>query len=389
MSSDYSPLVSKLRSLFPAAGDGVIPLHAPSFHGKEKDYLLECIDSTFVSSVGAFVDRAEQLLAQTTGATHAVACVNGTSALHLCLHAAGVAHDDLVLTQAFTFVATANAIAYTGAAPVFADIDRATLSLAPAAVEDFLTTQCERRSDGQMVHRASQRRIAACVPMHSFGFVADLDGLLDVCRRFDIALIEDAAESLGSTYKGNHAGTRGVMGALSFNGNKIVTAGGGGMILTGDEALARRLKHLSTQAKVPHRWEYRHDSVGFNYRMPNLNAALLCAQMEQLPAYLERKRALASQYATLLADSPLTFMEAPAGQSPNFWLCCALLESQEARDDFLAAANGAKLITRPAWELLCDLPIYRDAVCHGDLPVSRDIQRRIVNLPSSPHHFDD
>jgi len=314
--------------------------------------------------------------------------VNGTSALHLCLNAAGVGRDDLVLTQAFSFVATANAISYTGAAPVFLDIDRSTLGLAPSAVEEFMSSECERDQTGAWVHRASKRRIAACVPMHSFGFVADLDGLAEVCRRYGLPLIEDAAESLGSTYKDTHSGTVGVMGALSFNGNKIVTAGGGGMILTSDEALATRLKHLSTQAKMPHRWEYRHDSIGFNYRMPNLNAALLCAQMEQLPEYLTRKKELAGRYATLLRESPLSFINAPREQSPNFWLCCALLEDQEQRDAFLADANGAKFICRPAWELLCDLPIYDDAIRHGEFPISRDIQRRIVNLPSSPHHFD-
>ena len=389
MSPDFTPLVSDLRAMFPGAGAGVIPLHAPAFRGKEREYLLECVESTFVSSVGAFVDRAEEVLAAHTGAAYAVACVNGTSALHLCLVAAGVRSGDLVLTQAFSFVATANAIAYTGATPAFLDIDRETLGLSPAAVAEFMANECERDAKGDWIHRASRRRVSACVPMHSFGFVADLDGLAKVCREFDLALVEDAAESLGSTYKDVHSGTVGVMGALSFNGNKIVTAGGGGMILTNDEALAKRLKHLSTQAKMPHKWEYRHDSIGYNYRMPNLNAALLCAQMEQLPSYLARKRALASQYAALLDDTPLSFCNAPAGQSPNFWLCCALLENGEQRDAFLATANAAKLICRPAWELLSELPIYDHAIQHGTLPVSRDIQARIVNLPSSPHHFDD
>ena len=389
MSSDFTQVVSDLRSLFPSASAGVIPLHAPAFRGNEREYLMACVDSTFVSSVGAFVDRAEQLLAAQTGAGYAVACVNGTSALHLSLVAAGVTRGDLVLTQPFSFVATANASAYTGATPAFLDIDRVTLGLSPTAVEEFMTTECERDANGDWIHRASKRRVSACVPMHSFGFVAEIDRLAEVCREFDLALIEDAAESLGSTYKDVHSGTVGVMGALSFNGNKIVTAGGGGMILTSDEALAKRLKHLSTQAKMPHKWEYRHDSVGYNYRMPNLNAALLCAQMEQLPGYLARKRALASQYGALLKDTPLSFLDAPPGQSPNFWLCCALLENREIRDSFLAAANAAKLICRPAWELLSDLPIFDHAIQHGALPISRDIQSRIVNLPSSPHHFDD
>ena len=389
MRPDFSQEIATIRDLFPGANGATIPLHAPRFGDEERAYVLECIESTFVSSVGAFVDRAERALADFTGARHAVACVNGTSALHLALRLAGVGPDDLVVTQAFTFVATANAIHYCGAAPAFCDIAEHTRALDPEAVDAFLSRACTRNTAGEPIHTASGRRIAACVPMHTYGFCADMPALQRVCEAHGVPIVEDAAESLGSRIGARHSGTFGQMGAVSFNGNKIVTAGGGGMLLTDDPALARRAKHLTTQAKVPHAWAFRHDEIGFNYRMPNLNAALLCAQMRRLDAILAIKRDLAETYARSLANSQLSLLTDPAGQSSNYWLCAAMTESQEARDAFLDQANAHKIQARPAWDLMVDLPMFAGSVVHGDLPVSRDTQRRLVNLPSSPHHFQE
>lgn len=290
--------------------DEFIPLHAPIFSGNEKRYVEETIDSTFVSSVGAFVDRFENEMASYTGSPKAVAAVNGTAALHMALKLVGVQPNDLVITQPLSFIATCNAISYCGASPVFIDVDRRTLGLSPVALEQWLQENAFVADDLVCRHRADQRAIRACVPMHTFGHPADLDGLSEVCQRWHIPLIEDAAESLGSFYKGRHTGTLGVVGTLSFNGNKIITTGGGGMILTNAE-LGKRAKHLTTTAKIPHPYEFIHDEVGYNYRLPNLNAALGCAQLEQLETFVQAKRALAKSYQELLAGSSLQFVAEP------------------------------------------------------------------------------
>ncbi|MDX1754693.1 MAG: LegC family aminotransferase [Marinobacter sp.] len=361
--------------------DEFIPLHAPVFAGREKQYVSETIDSTFVSSVGHFVSDFEDRVADYTGSPGAVATVNGTAALQVALVMAGVGSGDLVITQPMTFVATCNAIHYCGADPVFVDIDAGNLGLSPAAVERWLECHCHTDQAGVIRHSESGRRVAACVPMHTFGHPADLDGLAQVSERWNLAMVEDAAESLGSFYRGRHTGTFGLLGALSFNGNKIITTGGGGMILA-DSDFADRARHLTTTAKVAHPYEYVHDEVGFNYRMPNLNAALGVAQMEQLEAFIAEKRQLASEYQALLSDTELTFVAEPEGCRSNYWLNAVLCPSRRARDELLASTNDEGVMTRPAWRLMCDLRIYADCL-RDDLTVARDVVDRLVNLPSS------
>lgn len=364
-----------------------IPLHAPVFKGQESGYVQETIASTFVSSVGAFVDRFEKDAAAYTGAARAVATVNGTAALHAALLLAGVQRDELVITQALTFVATCNAIAYCGAQPVFVDVDRHTLGMSPAALEAWLQAHARLDADGNCRSKDGDRRIAACLPMHTFGHPADLDGLVSVCERWSLPLVEDAAESLGSLYRGKHTGSFGLLGTLSFNGNKIITTGGGGMILT-NEALGARAKHLTTTAKRPHPFEYVHDEIGFNYRLPNLNAALGCAQFEQLEHFIASKRELASRYAAHLEGSELIFVQEPEHCRSNYWLNAVICPSRERRDFLLQASNAANVMTRPIWQLMCDLPAY--AHCsHDGLEQSRWLADRIVNLPSSvlPEHL--
>lgn len=364
-----------------------IPLHAPVFKGQELGYVQETIASTFVSSVGAFVDRFEKDAAAYTGAARAVATVNGTAALHAALLLAGVQRDELVITQALTFVATCNAIAYCGAQPVFVDVDRHTLGMSPASLEAWLQAHARLDADGNCRSKDGDRRIAACLPMHTFGHPADLDGLVSVCERWNLPLVEDAAESLGSLYRGKHTGSFGLLGTLSFNGNKIITTGGGGMILT-NEALGARAKHLTTTAKRPHPFEYVHDEIGFNYRLPNLNAALGCAQFEQLEHFIASKRELASRYAAHLEGSELIFVQEPEHCRSNYWLNAVICPSREMRDFLLQASNAANVMTRPIWQLMCDLPTY--AHCsHDGLEQSRWLADRIVNLPSSvlPEHL--
>ncbi|MDU9410467.1 LegC family aminotransferase [Pseudomonas sp. zfem001] len=364
-----------------------IPLHAPAFKGQESGYVQEAIESTFVSSVGAFVDRFEKDAAAYTGAARAVATVNGTAALHAALLLAGVQRDELVITQALTFVATCNAIAYCGAQPVFVDVDQYTLGMSPTALDGWLQAHARLDADGNCRSKDSDRRIAACLPMHTFGHPADLDGLVRVCEQWNLPLVEDAAESLGSLYRGKHTGSFGLLGTLSFNGNKIITTGGGGMILT-NEALGARAKHLTTTAKRPHPFEYVHDEVGFNYRLPNLNAALGCAQLEQLEHFIASKRELASRYAAHLEGSELIFVQEPEHCRSNYWLNAVICPSRERRDLLLQASNAANVMTRPIWQLMCDLPAY--AHCsHDGLQQSRWLADRIVNLPSSvlPEHL--
>ncbi|WP_289102327.1 LegC family aminotransferase [uncultured Marinobacter sp.] len=358
-----------------------IPLHAPVFPGREKEYVADTIESTFVSSVGAYVDRFERDMADYTGSPKAVATVNGTAALHVALKLAGVESGDLVITQPLTFVATCNAIAYCNAEPVFIDVDRDTLGLSAKALEAWLDEHARLDSVGVCRTRADNKVIRACVPMHTFGHPADLDGLVSVTSRWKIALVEDAAESLGSFYKGKHTGTFGALGTLSFNGNKIMTTGGGGMILTG-EALAVRAKHLTTTAKKPHAFEYIHDELGYNYRLPNLNAALGCAQLEQLETFIEAKRALAAAYEEVFSGTDLEFVKEPAECRSNYWLNAVICEDKAHRDELLETTNQQGVMTRPIWALMNHLAMYQSCR-RGDLSNSEWLEARVVNLPSS------
>jgi perosamine synthetase len=367
-------------------GPRPVALHEPRFGGNEAAYLKECLDSTFVSSVGKFVDRFEAELAAYTGARHAVAVMNGTAALHVAMRLAGVQPDDEVLIPALTFVATACAVRYCGAVPHFVDSEERTLGVNIEALRDYLQSATELRA-GHCVNRSSGRVIRALVPMHVFGHPMDIEAALALARDFHLVLIEDAAESLGSTVHGRHTGTFGLMGTLSFNGNKTVTTGGGGAILSDDTELARRAKHLTTTAKVPHRWEYQHDEVGYNYRMPNLNAALGCAQLEQLDGFIAAKRRLFERYRTAFAHvAQVRLLSEPIGTRSNYWLQTLLLDESAAaqRDWILAATNDAGLMTRPVWTLMHRLKPYRDCP-RMNLSTAESLARRIINIPSSSH----
>ena len=376
----FSDIVSFIHSLF--GTDEFVPLHAPLFIGNEKKYLAECIDTTFVSSVGKFVDRFEELVACYTGSKRAVVCVSGTNALHMGMLLVGVERDDEVLTQALTFIATCNAISYIGAHPVFLDVDRDTLGLSPLAVKRWLSTHAEVR-DGQCYNKKTGRRIKACVPMHTFGHPMKIDELSAVCNEYHIELVEDAAESIGSFYKGRHTGTFGRVGAISFNGNKTITTGGGGMLLFQDEELARLAKHLTTQAKVPHRWAFVHDLIGYNYRMPNINAALGCAQMENLDRYVSNKRETAERYREFFSRIPdVEFVVEPANSRSNYWLNAVLLKDRRAQQSFLEYTNDHGVMTRPVWELMNRLEMFRGCETDG-LENTVWLEERIVNIPSS------
>lgn len=358
-----------------------IPLHEPRFIGNEKKYLNECIDSTFVSSVGKFVDQFEAEFARTVGAKYAVATVNGTAALHISLILAGVERDDFVITQPLTFIATANAISYIGAKPVFLDVDLDTMGLSPTAMRTFLEKHCVL-SDGKCLNRSSGKTIKACVPMHTFGHPCRIDEIKALCDEWHIALVEDAAESLGSYYKEKHTGTFGTLGAFSFNGNKIITSGGGGVIVTNDEGLAKRAKHITTTAKIPHKWEYVHDEIGYNYRLPNINAALLCAQLEQLEGFLESKRMLAAEYKEFFTAQNIRFVEEPKESRSNYWLNAILLDNLEQRNAFLEYTNSNGVMTRPIWALMNKLEMFNDCQ-RDDLKNSLFLEERVVNIPSS------
>ncbi|MEI7676512.1 MAG: LegC family aminotransferase [Bacteroidales bacterium] len=358
-----------------------VGLHEPRFAGNEKQYVADCIDSTFVSSVGKYVDRFEQMVEEYTGCAKAVACVNGTNSLHLALTMVGVERNDEVLTQALTFIATANAISYCGAIPVFLDVEIDTMGLSPDAVRIFLEKNGEKRGEFTY-NKTTGRRIKACVPMHTFGHAVRMDELVAVCGEYNISLIEDAAESLGSYYNGKHTGTIAEIGILSFNGNKTITTGGGGMLLFKDKALGMHAKHLTTQAKVPHRWEFAHDEIGYNYRMPNLNAALGCAQMEQLPLFLEKKKVLAALYQQFFEKQNIRFVSAPAHSDSNYWLNAVILKDVEERDAFLNATNDNGVMTRPIWRLMNRLPMFANCQT-DDLENSVWLEERVVNIPSS------
>lgn len=375
----YQPVIDFIKHTF--GTKDFIPLHAPIFQGNEKKYVMETLDSTFVSSVGIFVDKAEQMMAEISQTKKAVAVVNGTSGLQIAMQLAGVQRGEEVLTQALTFVATANAIHYTGAEPVFLDVDYDTMGLSAKAVSEFLQEFGEKRENGTF-NKKTNKRIAACVPMHTFGFPVHLDELMAVCNEWNIPVVEDAAESLGSYYKGKHTGSFGALGVFSFNGNKIVTCGGGGMIVTQNEEVGKLGKHLTTTAKVPHPYEYVHDHVGYNFRMPNLNAALVCAQLEQLDAFLANKRALAHEYAEFFAGQNFIFRKELENTQANYWLMCVELENLEERNVFLKATNEAKTMTRPIWQLMYRLPMYQH--CYRDAQKNAEfLEERIVNIPSS------
>lgn len=361
--------------------EGFIPLHRPVFEGNERQYLVDCIDSNFVSSVGARVTEFEQQVATFTGARFAVATVNGTAALHVALELAGVERDDEVITQALTFIATCNALSYTGAHPVFVDVDRDTMSMSPDALRRFLELHAESR-EGQLWNKTSGRRIVACVPMHTFGLPGRIEEIAQICEAWGLVLVEDAAESLGSYVGKRHTGTFGQLGTLSFNGNKIITTGGGGMIITNDEELAKRAKHLTTTAKVPHPYEFVHDQVGYNYRLPNLNAALGCAQMERLPEFLRIKAQVATRYSAFFDSIGVTFARPREGAQANFWLNAIVLDSLEERDAFLSYTNSKDVMTRPIWRLMTSLEMFRHCQ-HDGLKNSSWLEERVVNIPSS------
>jgi perosamine synthetase len=365
-------------------GEGPLALHEPSFNGNEWAYIKECLDSNFVSSVGKFVDRFEDDLASFTGAKRAVAVVNGTAALHVALILAGVETGEEVLLPALTFIATANAVTYCQATPHFVDCEERSLGMDAVALREYLSKITEIRN-GQCVNRKTGRIIRAMVPMHTFGHPVDIDALLAIAHDFHLKLIEDAAESLGSTVGGQHTGTFGLMSALSFNGNKTITTGGGGAILTNDIGLGKRAKHITTTAKLPHRWNFMHDEVGYNYRLPNLNAALGCAQLEQLPAFLRDKRRLFKQYQAAFAYVPgVRLVAEPSGSRSNYWLQTLLLDTANAeqRDAVLNATNDVGLMTRPIWALLNRLPMYSNAP-KAPLPVAESLEHRVINIPSS------
>lgn len=378
INAEYQDIVSFIKGQFP--NKDFITLHEPVFIGKEREYVIDAIDSTFVSSVGVYVNRFEEMMASITGAKYAIAIVNGTNALHLALLLAGVKQQEEVISQALTFIATANAISYIGATPVFIDVDKDTMGMSPKALSDFLEARAELRSDGAY-NKKTGKRIAACVPMHTFGLPCRIDEISAICERWKIELVEDSAESLGSYYKNKHTGVFGTVGVFSFNGNKTVTCGGGGAIITNDEALAKQAKHLSTQAKVPHKWDFVHDEIGYNYRMPNLNAALACAQLEQLDLFIENKRELASAYRSFLENTEIEFVTEPLNAKANYWLNAIVLSDLSERNKFLEYANANGVMTRPVWELMNRLPMFQH--CETDeLTNSKWLADRVVNIPS-------
>jgi aminotransferase in exopolysaccharide biosynthesis len=383
---DYNSVVEFIKSQFP--DKEFIPLHEPKFNGREREYVMDAIDSTFVSSVGAYVTRFEKMMANIAGTKYAVATVNGTSALHMALLVSGVKKNDLVISQALTFIATCNPVRYTGASPVFVDVDLDTMGMSPLALERWLQENCiidvdpDTEKKGSFSKETGQR-VAAVLPMHSFGHPCHIEQIKEICDKYHIPLIEDAAESLGSYYNGKHTGSFGKMGIFSFNGNKTVTCGGGGAIVTDDEEKANLAKHLTTQAKQPHIWEFNHDQIGYNYRMPNLNAALACAQLEQLEAFITNKRKLAGKYEKLFSDfSDIDFKKEPAGAKSNYWLNTIQLNNLEERNAFLQLSNEKGVMTRPAWTLMNKLPMFKHAL-HDGLKNSEFLAERLINIPSS------
>lgn len=372
-------LINFIRSKFNT--EDFIPLHVPLFKGNEKKYLEDCIDSTYVSSIGAYVDRFENLMNSITQTKKTTAVVNGTAGLQVALRLVGVKKNDEVITQALTFVATANAIAYNNAYPVFLDVDLDTMGLSPIAVSNFLEENGDLKEDG-CYNKKTRRKIAACMPMHTFGFPVHLEELIAVCNKWNIPIVEDAAESLGSEYKGKPTGGFGKVGAFSFNGNKIVTSGGGGAIVTNSTDIGEKAKFLTTTAKEPHPFEYVHNELGYNFRMPNVNAALACAQLEQLDGFLEIKRNLANDYEAFFRNKGIKFRTETKNTKANYWLMCVELENKKERDTFLKTTNNLNVMTRPIWQLMFRLPMYKDCI-KDNQKNALFLEERIVNIPSS------
>jgi aminotransferase in exopolysaccharide biosynthesis len=377
----FTEIVQFIRALFNLPTE-FIPLHVPCFKGNEKRYLEECIDTTFVSSVGEFVNRFEDKIATYTGVQKTVSCVNGTNALHLALKLVGVNPETEVLTQSLTFIATSNAIRYCGAMPVFLDVDMDTMGLSPNALLEFLKNETFLNNHNKLINKKTNRIISACVPVHTFGNPCRIDEIVEICSQFKIPVVEDAAESLGSSFKGKHTGAFGLIGVLSFNGNKIITTGGGGMLLFHDNELANKAKHLTMQAKIPHLWEFVHDEIGYNYRMPNINAAIGMAQFELLERFLVSKREIANQYHQFFKKLGIPHVAEPENAKSNYWLNCILLENKEERNAFLKFSNENGIMTRPAWQLMNKLEMFKK--CQTDeLKIASELADRLVNLPSS------
>ncbi|XOV79206.1 MAG: LegC family aminotransferase [Aestuariibacter sp.] len=379
--STTNQLIAFVRDVYHSSD--FIPLHAPVFAGNEKSYVADTLESTFVSSVGKYVDEFERKVEDFTGSTKAIATVNGTAALHTALYLAGVKPGDLVITQALTFVATCNALYHMGAKPVFVDVERDTLGLCPAALETYLEDNAELDAEGQCVHKSTRSPIKAVVPMHTFGHPVRLDEVQSVCEKWGVTLVEDTAESLGSFYKGRHTGTFGDFAALSFNGNKIITTGGGGMVLCQEPDAGERARYITTTAKVPHEWEFYHDEPGFNYRLPNLNAALGCAQMETLTQYLSKKRQLAQEYMAFFEKTEYQFVKEPQDCQSNYWLNAVICQDKESSQRLLRITNDNGIMTRPVWKLMHKLPMYAECF-RGPLVNSEWLEHRLVNIPSSP-----
>jgi aminotransferase in exopolysaccharide biosynthesis len=375
----YKSITDYIKTLFP--GKDFIPLHAPVFQGNEKKYLNDCIDTTYVSYVGAYVTRFEEMMCQYTGAKHAVAIVNGTCALQVALQVAGVRPGDEVITQAASFVASANAIVFAQGTPVFIDSDKLTLGMSAEKLEEFLAKNCRLDDNGNCINITTGKCIKACVPMHVFGHPVHIDKILSICQKYNIVVVEDAAESLGSFFNNQHTGTFGLLGILSFNGNKIVTTGGGGMILTNNEALAKRAKHITTTAKIPHPWEFTHDESGYNFRLTNVNAAIGCAQMERIHEFVENKRELALLYRNFFANINLSFYTEPENCQSNYWLNLLFLKDRAERDEFLKFANDNGVMSRPLWTLMNKLPMFQHCQT-TNLDNAQWIEDRGVNIPS-------
>lgn len=375
----YEKVVDFIQDLYKTTD--FIPLHVPRFIGNEKKYVSDAIDSTFVSSVGTYVNRFEKEFAEYTTANFAIATVNGTSALHTSLLVVGVEKNTEVITQSLTFVATCNAISYIGAVPNFVDVDKDTMGLSPSILEKYLNEIVVMKK-GVCYNKQTNRKISACVPMHTFGHACRIDEIVDICDAYNIPVVEDAAEALGSTYKGKALGTFGKVAAFSFNGNKIITAGGGGAIVTNDVDLAKKAKHLTTTAKVPHAYKYEHDMVGYNYRMPNLNAALLVAQLEQLDVFLERKKNLVKKYAAFFEKLSIEFIKEPLKGKSNYWLMTLIMKNEEERERFLEQTNKKGVMTRPIWGLMNELEMFKECP-KGNLSNSKWLEQRVVNIPSS------
>lgn len=375
----FKDTIEFVKTLYP--NKNFIGLHEPIFSGHEKKYVNDAIDSTFVSSVGQYVNEFEKKFAEYTKAPYSIVTGNGTSAIHAALHLLDVKPNDEVITQALTFVATANAISYCYAHPVFVDSDPKNLGLSVESLRSFLEENAVVENN-QCINKKTKRVIKACVPMHVFGHPVKIDEIVALCDKYCIPVLEDAAESVGSLYKDKHTGLFGKVGVFSFNGNKIITSGGGGLIVTKDAALGKRAKHITTTAKVPHKWNFFHDEMGFNYRMPNLNAALICAQLERLESFVEDKRRTAAAYKEFFDGKGIQFLTEPEGARSNYWLNAIFLENRKERDLFLEETNANGVMTRPVWELMSDLPMYQH--CQAtDLKVARSISDRLANIPSS------